>query len=228
MLSGQTLPNQENNMITDQLAQYYANIAEEYERVYDKPERQEDLEDLREKVADALAGHTVLELACGSGYWTEVIAETADSVLATDINEEMLALARERELPDNVTFARADAFNLPDDLGTFTAVFAGFWWSHVKKEDQEKYLKQLRAKLGKDVLLVLIDNSYVDGSSTVIARTDLEGNTFQFRTATSGERYEVLKNFPNDSHLRKTFANAAREIRMKRLEYYWFLSCRLK
>lgn len=228
MLSGQTLPNQENNMITDQLAQYYANIAEEYERVYDKPERQEDLEDLREKVADALAGHTVLELACGSGYWTEVIAETADSVLATDINEEMLALARERELPDSVTFARVDAFNLPEDLGSFTAVFAGFWWSHVKKEDQEKYLKQLRARLGKDVLLVLIDNAYVDGSSTVIARTDLEGNTFQFRTATSGERYEVLKNFPNDSHLRKKFANSAREIRMKRLEYYWFLSCRLK
>lgn len=227
MLSGQTLPNQENNMITD-LAQYYANIAEEYERVYDKPERQEDLEELREKVADVLEGHTVLELACGSGYWTEVIAETADSVLATDINEEMLALARERELPDSVTFARADAFNLPEDLAAFTAVFAGFWWSHVKKEDQEKYLKHLRARLGKDVLLVLIDNSYVDGSSTVIARTDLEGNTFQFRTAASGERYEVLKNFPNDSHLRKKFANAAREIRMKRLEYYWFLSCRLK
>ncbi|KAB8041494.1 class I SAM-dependent methyltransferase [Janthinobacterium aquaticum] len=216
-------------MITDQLAQYYATIAKEYERIYDKPERQEDLEGLREKVADALEGHTVLELACGTGYWTEVIAEVADSVLATDINDEMLALARERELPDNVSLAKLDAFNLPDDLaGKFTAVFAGFWWSHVKKEDQEKYLKQLRAKLGKDVLLVLIDNSYVDGSSTVIARTDLEGNTHQFRTTASGERYEVLKNFPNDSHLRKKFANSAREIRMKRLEYYWFLSCRLK
>lgn len=216
-------------MITDQLAQYYATIAEQYERVYDKPERQEDLEDLREKVADALAGHTVLELACGTGYWTEVIAEVADTVLATDINDAMLALAQARELPDNVSFASMDAFNLPDDLaGNFTAVFAGFWWSHVKKEDQEKYLKQLRAKLGKDVLLVLIDNSYVDGSSTVIARTDLEGNTFQFRSTDSGERFEVLKNFPNDSHLRKKFANAAREIRMKRLEYYWFLSCRLK
>jgi len=216
-------------MITDQLAQYYATIAEEYERVYDKPERQEDLEDLRDKVADALEGHSVLELACGSGYWTEVIADTADSVLATDINDAMLALARARELPDSVTFDKLDAFNLPDGLvGKFTAVFAGFWWSHVKKEDQEKYLKHLRAKLGKDVLLVLIDNSYVDGSSTVIARTDLEGNTHQFRTTASGERYEVLKNFPNDSHLRKKFANAAREIRMKRLEYYWFLSCRLK
>ena len=86
----------------------------------------------------------------------------------------------------------------------------------------------LRSKLGKDIMLVLIDNSYVDGSSTVIARTDLEGNTHQFRTTDAGERYEVLKNFPSDSHLRKKFAHSAREIRMKRLEYYWLLSCRLK
>ena len=38
----------------------------------------------------------------------------------------------------------------------------------------------------------------------------------------------MLKNFPSDSHLRKKFAHSAREIRMKRLEYYWLLSCRLK
>ena len=197
-------------MITDQLAKYYATIAQQYERVYDKPERQEDLEVLRDKVADVLEGHTVLELACGTGYWTEVIAETADSVLATDINDEMLALAQARELPDTVTFAKMDAFKLPDDLaGKFTAVFAGFWWSHVKREDQDKYLKQLRSKLGKDIMLVLIDNSYVDGSSTVIARTDLEGNTHQFRTTDAGERYEVLKNFPSDSHLRKKIGRAS-------------------
>lgn len=216
-------------MITDQLAKYYATIAQQYERVYDKPERQEDLEVLRDKVADVLEGHTVLELACGTGYWTQLVAESAVSVLATDINDEMLALAQARGLPDNVTIAKLDAFNLPDDLlGKFTAVFAGFWWSHVKREDQDKYLKQLRSKLGKDIVLVLIDNSYVDGSSTVIARTDLEGNTHQFQTTPAGERYEVLKNFPSDSHLRKKFAHSTREIRMKRLEYYWLLSCRLK
>ena len=44
-------------MITDQLAKYYATIAQQYERVYDKPERQEDLEVLRDKVADVLEGH---------------------------------------------------------------------------------------------------------------------------------------------------------------------------
>lgn len=214
-------------LITDQLARYYALSAENYDLVYDKPERQDDLEELHDKVAEVLQGHKVLEIACGSGYWTSTIVDCADTVLATDINPEMLALATARGLAQ-VQFCLADAFDLPPDIGSFTACFAGFWWSHVKREDQERFLAQLRAKLGKDVLLVLIDNTYVEGSSATIARTDAEGNTFQIRRTPDGTRYEVLKNFPSDSTLRKKIASSVREIRILRLEYYWLLTCRLK
>ncbi len=211
------------------LARYYALTAADCERVYDKPERQADLAALRPKVAELLSGHKVLELACGTGYWTRVIAPAAASVHAVDINEEALALARARQ-PEggNVTFAQADAFDLPEAVGEYTAVFAAFWWSHVKREEQDGYLARLRAKLGKDVLLVLLDNVYVDGSSTVIARTDLEGNTYQFRTLPSGERLEILKNFPTDSFLRKRLGTATRDIRTKRVPHYWLATARLK
>ncbi len=216
------------HMITD-LAKYYADIAQQYDSVYAKPERLDDLDDLHEKLEEVLSGHKVLEIACGTAYWTQTIADVAESVLATDINPEMVELAKTRGLADDVVqFSLADAFDLPADIGSFTACFAGFWWSHVKREDQEKFLGQLRTKLGKDVLLVLIDNNYVDGSSTVIARTDAEGNTYQFRTGDDDQRYEVLKNFPSDSTLRKKMASSVREIRITRLEYYWMLSCRLK
>jgi SAM-dependent methyltransferase len=218
-------------MISDQLATYYALSAPTYEQVYARQERQDDLEELHEKLLEVLEGHKVLEIACGTGYWTETIAETAASVHATDINHEMLTLAGNRGL-DTVQFSLADAFDLPDtisaDAGPFTACFAGFWWSHVKREDQERFLAHLRARLGKDVLLVLIDNTYVEGSSGTIARTDAQGNTYQIRTAADGQRYEVLKNFPSDSTLRKKIGSSVREIRILRLEYYWLLSCRLK
>ena len=228
-------------MISDQLAKYYALRAPTYEQVYARAERQDDLEQLHEKTLEVLRGHRVLEIACGTGYWTETIAESAEKVLATDINAEMLALASARGLAaGTVEFCLADAFDLPPDigidagaatpdgLGKFTACFAGFWWSHVKREDQERFLAHLRARLGKDVLLVLIDNNYVEGGSTSIARTDAEGNTYQIRTASDGRRYEVLKNFPSDSTLRKKIGSSVREIRILRLEYYWLLSCRLK
>jgi SAM-dependent methyltransferase len=216
-------------MITEQSAQFYAKSASNHDRIYDRPERQEDLDEMRGHVVDVLAGHTVLELACGTGYWTRQIAEVADHVVATDINPEMIAMATLRKMPaDKVTLRVADAWDLPADLGEFTAVFIGFWWSHVKREEQERFLAQLKARVGKDILVVLLDDAYVEGSSETVARTDLEGNTYQIKTAPDGERYEIPKTYPSDSALRKKLASSVREIKIVRLEYYWMLSCRLK
>ncbi len=216
-------------MITEQSAQYYAKSASNHDRVYDHPERQADLAAMQAHVAETLRGHTVLELACGTGYWTRFIAATADHVVATDINPEMIAMAQLRALPaDKVTLRVADAWALPDDIGDFTAVFIASWWSHVKREEQERFLAQLRAKVGKDMFIVLLDDAYVEGVSETVARTDMEGNTYQIRTAPDGERYEVPKTYPSDSALRKKLASSVREIKILRLEFYWLLTCRLK
>ena len=185
-------------------------------------------DELHERVADLFAGHKVLELGCGTGYWTETLACSAESVLAIDTSPEMLALARARVDAASVEFQQGDAFALPDMVGRFTACFAGFFWSHVKREDQEKYLKQLRAKLGKEVLLVLIDDNFVEEATPPIARTDLDGNTFQIFATPSGNRHEVMRNYPADSSLRKRFASHVREVRIERLEHYWILTGRLK
>jgi ubiquinone/menaquinone biosynthesis C-methylase UbiE len=216
-------------MITNQLTQYYAVNADNYDQVYAQEARFDDLDDLQEMIAELFDGHKVLELGCGTAYWTDLIAEVAESVYATDILPEMIALAETRGLDEDiVSFGVMDAFDLPDGMqGEYTAVFIGNLWRHVRREQQEKYLKTLRAKLGKDVLLVVLDESAVDGE-TVIARTDADGNTYQIVTADDGQRYEILQNYLTDSTLRKRFADHARQIRIERLQYYFLLSCRLK
>jgi ubiquinone/menaquinone biosynthesis C-methylase UbiE len=216
-------------MITNQLTQYYAVNADNYDQVYADEARFDDLDDLQEMVAELFEGHKVLELGCGTAYWTDLIAEVAESVYATDISQEMLGLAETRGLDEDiVTFGQMDAFDLPDGMqGQYTAVFIGNLWRHVRREEQEKYLKTLRAKLGKDVLLVVLDESAVEGQ-TVTARTDADGNTYQFVTADDGERYEIMVNYLTDSTLRKRFGDHARQIKIARLQYYFLLSCRLK
>jgi ubiquinone/menaquinone biosynthesis C-methylase UbiE len=216
-------------MITDQLAQYYAVNADNYDQVYAQEVRFDDLDDLQEMVAELFQDHKVLELGCGTAYWTDLIAETAQSVYATDFSQEMLDLAETRGLDEDVvSFGLMDAFDLPEGLqGQYTAVFIGNLWRHVRREEQEKYLKTLRAKLGKDVLLVVLDES-LDDAGPVIARTDLEGNTFHIMTADDGQRYEIMQNYLTDSTLRKRFADHAKQIRIERLQHYFLLSCRLK
>jgi SAM-dependent methyltransferase len=211
--------------------EYYAAVAATYDLQYERPEVEDDLEELHEALTELLHGHKVLELACGSGYWTDIIADAAESVRAIDNSPQMLAAARERGLDEDfVQFTEGDAFSLPDDIapGQFTACFAAGLWSQVPRSSQDKYLAHLRAKLGKEVLLVLLDNNYVEGYSEPIARTDLDGNSFHILTDTKGERYEVAQSYPSDSWLRKRLSGAAKEVRVERLEHYWLATCRLK
>ena len=217
------------NRQNDPVARYYASSTQAADAALSRAERANDLSKVRDRIAQLVRGKSVLELACGTGYWTEVIAATAERVLATDILDEMIERAQRRRLPEGrVSFRRVDGLDLPEDLGAFSCVFIGFWWSHLKRDEQDALLAQLRARLGPDVTLILLDDAYVEGSSTTIARTDAQGNTYEIVATPDGERFELPKNYPADSALRKRLGGDVREIRIERLTYYWLLTCRLK
>jgi SAM-dependent methyltransferase len=217
------------NRKNDPVARYYASSTQAADAALSRAERAHDLAKVRERIAALVRGQTVLELACGTGYWTEVIAASAERVLATDILDDMIERAQRRRLPEGkVAFRRVDGLDLPEDLGAFSCVFIGFWWSHLKRDEQEALLVQLRARLGPNVALILLDDVYVEGSSTTVARTDAQGNTYEIVTTPDGERFELPKNYPADSALRKRLGGEVREIRIERLTYYWLLTCRLK
>lgn len=203
-----------------ELADYYRNRAGEYDAVYDKPERQEDLARLRALLPPLVRGRSVLEVAAGTGYWTTALATTAASVLATDVNEETLAIARTRSYgPGEVRFQTADAYDLGAVEGRFDAIFAGFFWSHVLRADLRRFVAGLRERLEPGGVLILADNRYVEGSNYPITRTTAEGDTYQLRQLSDGRTFEVLKNFPT----REEFAAGVLpgEVEWTELTYFW-------
>lgn len=192
--------------------------------VYAKPERQSDLTHLRVLAQKLVSGHRVLELACGTGYWTQVLSQTADFVLGIDRSSEVLGIARTKSLPETrVLFAQADVARLPVRQSYFTAVFAGFWWSHIPKTHVSAFLLDLRRALGSGRLAIFVDNRFVSGSSTPISRTDEQGNTYQLRTLKRGDQFEGMKNFPSKAELRAAASEAGHEVRITELPYYWLL-----
>ena len=214
---------------TPHLEKYYAKRANEYEKIYERPERQLELAWLKHRVPELLRGRTVLEVACGTGYWTQFIAKEARQVYACDINEPVLEIAREKALPaSKVHFFRADAVSLDGVPAGCNAAFAGFWWSHVKIDDLARFVSNLGARLERGAQVVVLDNCYVEGSSTPIARRDEDGNTYQRRQLSTGEEYEVLKNFPTHGELADAVRPIAREARLEALQYYWLLVFTLK
>lgn len=75
---------------------------------------------------------------------------------------------------------------------------------------------------------MMIDNMYVESSSTAIARTDEQGNTYQVRKLKDGSTHEVLKNFPSPADLRESLANCGEDIRVQSFTYFWMVSYRRK
>jgi demethylmenaquinone methyltransferase/2-methoxy-6-polyprenyl-1,4-benzoquinol methylase len=209
----------------DELADYYARRASEYERIYEKPERQRDLDALKDRIRKMLAGRRVLELACGTGYWTEVFAPVAAEVAALDVNQEVLDIARAKGYPPGrVEFMRADCYAPPDLGRRHDALFAAFWWSHVPLQRLEGFLAASAAAVAPRALIAFLDNRYVEGSSTPVARRDAQGNGYQLRTLDDGSRHEVLKNFPAESELIRRTVKHGWGANVELYEHYWLLS----
>lgn len=208
----------------DKLADYYARRAREYERIYAKPERQPDLRALEARIAKLLAGRRVLELACGTGYWTDVFASVAGAVTALDLNEEVLEIARAKKNAGKVTFLCGSAYEIPDQGRGHDALFAGFWWSHVPLERLDAFLAGAVASVAPGALLAFVDNRYVEGSSTPVSRVDAQGNGYQTRRLDDGSAHEVLKNFPTESELIQRASRHGWGAHVDLLEHYWLLT----
>lgn len=216
------------------MAEYYAARAAEYERVYAKPERQADLAVLQAWLPGVLAGRRVLEVAAGTGWWTVHGARDAAFWLATDLNPETLAVARAKpQMPSQVRFATADAYTLAE-LGPqrFDAAFVGFWWSHVPRARLAAWLDLLFARLEPGAPLVIIDNRYVEGSSTPIAEVDAAGDHWQHRRLDDGSTHRVLKNHPTPAEVeailgaRVSACEWATGPAGDALNYFWAVSAR--
>ena len=208
-----------------ELIDYYRRRAGEYEAIYAKPERQADLLLLKKKIAGILKGARVLEVACGTGYWTKVISGAAEAVAATDVAEEPMRIAQSKEYArSNVRFSVSDAYKLDENLGSFNAAFAGFWWSHVPRQRAAEFLRSLHARLEPGARVLLLDNLYVEGNSTPVVETDADGNTYQLRDLANGSRFRVMKNFPSKEELR---ALLPPPVRYRALQYYWLAQYRL-
>ena len=207
------------------MARYYAERANYYERVYQKPERQDDLRRMESELPACFAGRRVLEVACGTGWWTPHGARDSSSWLATDINEETLQIARLKPLPaDRVSFQVVDAYSMAE-LGdsSFDAAFAGFWWSHIPLTRLPSWLATLHGRLMSESRVVMLDNSFVETSNLPISRRDPDGNTYQMRKLEDGSTYEVVKNFPTADEAIAALGPRARNARWMQLDHYWML-----
>jgi len=203
---------------------YYRERADSYEEIYyrDQPARRKEIDDEAERVRLLAKGKTVLELACGTGYWTKIMSETALSITASDLSEEMVAVARRKPLVAPVTFVRADMFAHQWEAEAFDLVAAGFWLSHQPRQEYEQFFDLITRPLKPGGTIWLIDNNPpAEGTGHELVRRDEYGNNFKRRYLKDGRSYTILKNYFSAEELGDLLSPRFKVRRLTYGIYYW-------
>ncbi|MCZ8514561.1 methyltransferase domain-containing protein [Paenibacillus filicis] len=210
---------------------YYAQRAEHYERIYyrDDPIRQTELAAMEADLCRTLADRRVLEVACGTGFWTQKAVRTAACVTATDVTPETIAIARSKAMPaDKVTFLEGDAYRLQEVPGSFDAALAMFWFSHVPKAQIPIFLEGLHSRIGPGEVMFIADNMFIPGIGGELIVRPGEADTYKQRELTDGSKHEVLKNYFTEQELEELFGPLATELRITMGECFWQVSYTIK
>jgi 2-polyprenyl-3-methyl-5-hydroxy-6-metoxy-1,4-benzoquinol methylase len=167
---------------------YYRRRAREYDAT-----AYGDVEAARGRIAGLVAEMRptgrVLEIACGTGLWTEALARTADTLTAIDAAPEVLEIARGR-VP-GATFEVADIFSWRP-TSQFDVIFFSAWLSHVPADRFDDFWRSLAGLLAPDGRVLFIDE-HVDeaGKEDYLADRD----EVVERRLTDGTTFRVIKNF---------------------------------
>ena len=210
--------------MTQEMTAYYTRRAAEYERIYFSPRWQDDLARLHPHVTELFAGRRVFEVACGTGYWTHVAAERARAVHATDLNDDTLAIARAKTYAAPVSFERRDAYAPAAGPARFDAGLAGLWLSHVDLARMGQFLRAFHSHLVPGARVLMFDERATEERPNPPAsRVDATGNRYEKRRLQDGERFEIIKNLFDRTHLEPLIGPHAASLSYRELQYFWLL-----
>jgi ubiquinone/menaquinone biosynthesis C-methylase UbiE len=98
-------------------------------------------------------GKNVLDIACGEGYGTNLLAGKAAQVTGMDIDTLTIKKAAEKYQQENIQFTEANAEKIPAADNTFDLVISFETLEHVT--EQQLMIQEIKRVLKKDGILLL-------------------------------------------------------------------------
>lgn len=206
------------------MPEYYDRRAPEYEQIYyrDIPPRRLEIDREAQRLTDIVRDRNVLDLACGTGYWTEIMSQSAAHITASDLSTGMIDQARKKQFQSEVDFVRADLYHPPFQDKSFDVLTLGFWLSHHPKPNYQRLFKPLMSLVKPEGVIWMIDNNPpAEGSHQDSIGSDEAGNNYKTRLLENGDKFVILKNYFSEDDLVSIFSPSFEIAQMIFGEYYW-------
>jgi 2-polyprenyl-3-methyl-5-hydroxy-6-metoxy-1,4-benzoquinol methylase len=209
-------------LFAEQLEYYRARAQE-----YDKSIQQSGLPavDLEwQHIVDALRAlppkANILELACGTGLWTQELIEIGDTVTAIDGAPEMLDVNRAKLQSDRVVYRQADLFEWRAEE-SYDLVFFGFWISHVPPDRLNAFLGEVTKAVKPGGRLFIADEPGGGKQLSGPAENNLE----QTRTTLNGNSFRIIKVYHDPKTLKKILTKLGfKDIQIWTGDFFFYLT----
>ena len=208
------------------LVEYYNKKAQEYEEVYTRQNktRLDEQRIISEYIVSHFQDKIVLELACGTGYWTKYLLLVAKEIVAIDQSREMLTISQNRYgESSNIAFFIADAYNPPMHNPAFTGCMTNFLFSHISRNEITSFLETLHTRLAKHAFVMFVDSNYQKGQGGRLVKKKGHKDTWKRRKLNNGEEYDILKNYFSEEELKNIFGKYTKNLAIKYMKNFWIV-----
>lgn len=164
----------------------------------------------------------ILELACGTGIWTQALLAIGQEITAVDAAPEMLMINARKVGSDRVRYVCADLFTWEPDR-QYDVVFFAFWLSHVPPDLVNGFLDKVRRAIRPGGQIVIVDQ---------YAPTDEDrlcgvGEIYATRPLLDGRTFTIVKAFHDPTSLERALTSHGLTVTTHRFgDVFFFLQGR--
>lgn len=206
-------------VLTEQ-QRYYNERAAEYDQWwlrigrYDRGEAENDIwfteqEQVRAAFDTLDWSGDIVELAGGTGIWTEWLSKRASSVTILDGSLEMIEINRARltagQLADKTSYQRLDLFEWSPER-VWDGLFVGYFLSHVPSEHYEQMLAAIAAAIRPGGVFAMIDGRREERSSSPDQPPPGPETQVMTRRLNDGREFTIVKRYDEPDELRQALA----------------------
>ena len=210
--------------------EYYRDRAPEYDEwfyrkgLYDhgaeeKQRWEREAQIVRDQLLNAPKCEQILEIAPGTGIWTQELIKISQRVTAVDASPEMININRAKLRSDKVNYQRADIFKWQPKT-QFNMVFFGFWLSHVPADRLSSFLQTVHNALKPGGRLFMVDSQLAEKSRSAEQYVDSRDD-LQKRILSDGREYEIVKIYYDPAQLSVTLQQHGFDIQVEATQRYF-------